>query len=429
MNRSAARRLPMESNPAVNPRMDRPLRIAMTCYPTLGGSGVVATELGLSLVARGHQVHFVCADVPERLRPFVNERKESQLPGLLFHPVIVDEYLLPNMGSYPLALANRLAQVTRDHDLDLWHLHYGVPHAVSAWLARQLVNASPRSSDKATSAPSENARSAIKTVITLHGTDVTGVGSSPSLRDVHRFALCACDALTVPSAFLRQAAFDQLELPIETPIEVIPNFVNTSVFYPAINNGSEARSATSQRPFTLCHASNFRPVKRIDDIVQILAAVRRATTRPVQLILVGEGPERPRIEDLVRSLGLSQHVQFLGVQQTLTRTLQQSDLFLLPSQNESFGLAALEALSCGVPVIASRVGGLPEVIETGDRESGLLLPVGDVAAMAAAVVQLIEDPRRHARMRAAARDSVLARFQQADRVAQYEACYRRLMTT
>ena len=426
----------MTSSPAVRPASNSndPLRIAMTCYPSLGGSSVVATELGLALVERGHQVHFVCAGVPERLRPFLNERPASRMPGLLFHEVTVDEYLLPNMGSYPLALANRLAQVTREHDLQLWHLHYGVPHAVSAWLAQQLVQSPSPGSQRSPASElpslgrSSGAGRSVKTVLTLHGTDVTGVGQSPSLREVHGFALRRCDALTVPSAFLRQAAFDQLGLPTDTSIDVIPNFVNTDVFCPAPTAPNAGLGSAVPRPFTLCHASNFRPVKRIDDIVQILAAVRRATTQPVQLILVGDGPERPRIEALVQSLGLSQDVEFLGIQSPLTRTLQRSDVFLLPSQNESFGLAALEALSCGVPVIASHVGGLPEVIPEDGNACGRLLPVGDIAGMASAIVQLIEDPQRHAKMRAAARSRALAGFKQAARVAQYEACYRRLVT-
>lgn len=404
----------------------RPLRIAITCYPTMGGSGVIATELGLALVERGHQVHFICADVPERLRPFVNEKKESQQPGLLFHPVPVEEYLLPNMGSYPLALAVSLAQRTREHALDLWHLHYGVPHAVSAFLAQQLLATSPPSATKNTSHESP-ARQRVRSVLTLHGTDVTGVGQNPSLRELQRFALTACDALTVPSQFLQQAAYDLLQIPRETPISVLPNFVNTDTFSPAEAGQESHPDARGQRPWTLCHASNFRPVKRLDDVIHIFATVKNGTTRPIRLVLAGEGPERPRIEALVQSLGLTQDVVFLGAQSPLTATLRDSDLFLLPSQNESFGLAALEALSCGVPVVASRVGGIPEVVVEGAGETGLLFPVGDVAGMAQGILDLIADPLRHSAMRNAARQSAVQRFRVQPRVAAYEALYYRLL--
>lgn len=410
------------------------LRIAMTCYPTMGGSGVIATDLGMALAARGHQVHFICAGIPERLRPFVNQKKESQLPRLLFHEVQVEEYLLPNMGSYPLALAVRLADIARAHQLDLWHLHYGVPHAVSALLAQQLL-----AQDGSPHTPQVNRRAAargqVRSIVTLHGTDVTGVGHAESLREIHRMALMSCDALTVPSRFLQRAAYDLLQLPRDLPISVIPNFVDTDVFAPA-----PSAADSPARPFTLCHASNFRPLKRIDDVVQVFAAVKKGTSRPVRLLLAGEGPERPRIEALVTALGLGQDVCFIGTQNTLTPTLQDSDVFLLPSQSESFGLAALEALSCGVPVIASDVGGLPEVITVArrnpppaadkaeDHETGLLLPVGDVAGMADAVLQLIRDPDRHAAMRKAARARVLSHFRMAARVAEYEALYRRVLS-
>ncbi len=408
------------------PPEGRPLRIALTCYPTMGGSGVIATELGLALAERGHQVHMVCADVPERLRAHVNEKKESQRPGLLFHQVPVEEYLLPNMGSYPLALAVCLAQITREQGLDIWHLHYGVPHAVSAFLGQALLS-HPTASAMPDGVPfSSQMRPLARSVVTLHGTDVTGVGQRPSLREIHRFSLMACDALTVPSQFLQQAAYDLLQLPRELPISVIPNFVNTEVFAPA---GPRSGSSAAARPFTLCHASNFRPLKRIEDVIAIFAAVKRQTARSVRLLLIGEGPERPRMEALVTSLGLSGDVQFRGAQPTLTASLHESDVFLLPSQSESFGLAALEALSSGVPVVASRVGGLPEVIAEGDEETGFLFPVGDVAGMAGGILILIADPQRHARMAQRARRAVLARFQRPQRVADYEALYRRILAT
>lgn len=400
--------------PGAGDSTERPLRIGITCYPTMGGSGVIATEIGLALLARGHEVHFICAAVPERLRPWMEGASATtpRHPRLHLQLVEVEEYLLPHMGSYPLALAARLAQVSRAHHLDLWHLHYAVPHAVSALLARQLLAADP---------PRADAPPCPRTVLTLHGTDVTGVGQSPSLRAINRFALLSCDALTVPSQYLRDAAHTQLDLPRATPIVVIPNFVDTDELRPP----SDPPAARSTRPFTLCHASNFRPLKRIDDVIHTFARVRAATSQPVRLLLIGEGPERAPSEELVRHLGLSAAVEFLGFQQTLAPAFADSDVFLLPSQSESFGLAALEAQSCGLPVVASRVGGLPEVIREG--ETGFLRPVGDVAGMAEAVLSLLHDPDRHARMRQAARQSAVQHFGREPRIDEYEACYRRLL--
>ena len=394
-------------------RTEEPLRVGMTCYPTMGGSGVIATEVGLALAEHGHDVHFVCADVPERLRPLLRPDGRLEAARVTLHRVQVSEYLLPHMGSYPLALATALAQVTMQQRLDVWHLHYAVPHAVSALLGRQLLlHEGPVGR---TGMP--------RVVVTMHGTDVTGVGSDVSLRAVNRMALRACDGLTVPSRFLRAAAYDQLGLPAGTPIEVIPNLVDTDRFVPPDAQAVQGAG----RPWTLCHASNFRPLKRIDDVVQVFARVR-AQRRPgdgdVRLLLIGEGPERPRIEALVQSLGLSDCVEFRGFQHTLVDALQGSDVFLLPSETESFGLAALEAMSCGVPVVASQVGGLPEVIEEG--RSGFLCRVGDVAGMADAVLQLRHDPARAAAMSGAARRAVVANYSRGRRVAQYEAFYRAL---
>lgn len=406
------------SVPTPGSTAQRPLRIGMTCYPTMGGSGVIATEIGLALLQHGHEVHFICAAVPERLRPWMggDAQTGTRHPRLHMHLVEVEEYLLPHMGSYPLALAARLAEIGRTHRLDLWHLHYAVPHAVSALLARQLLAAEP--------SPSAEAAPSVRTVLTLHGTDVTGIGQSPSLRAINRFALLSCDALTVPSQYLKEAAYTQLDLPATRPIVVIPNFVDTDALRPLT---PPVAAAAAGRAFTLCHASNFRPLKRIEDVIHTFARVRAATARPLRLLLIGEGPERPPSEALVRSLGLSDDVEFLGFQQTLAEAFARSDVFLLPSQNESFGLAALEAQSCGLPVVASHVGGLPEVIREG--ETGFLLPVGDVAGMAAAVLRLLADEALQARMRAAARQSAVGRFAREPRIREYEACYRRILET
>ena len=391
---------------------ERPLRIGLTCYPTMGGSGVIGSEIGLALLDRGHEVHFICADVPERLRPWMDSEGSpaTRHPRLHMHLVEVEEYLLPHMGSYPLSLAARLAQVTREHRLDLWHLHYAVPHAVSALLAQQLLAAGP------------GIPPTVRTVLTLHGTDVTGVGQSPSLRAINRFALLACDALTVPSQFLKDAAYTYLDLPRSKPIVVIPNFVDTKTLRPANRAPSASDPA---RPLTLCHASNFRPLKRIEDVIHTFARLQQTAGRPLRLLLIGEGPERPPSEDLVRRLGLSDAVEFIGFQQTLGEAFARSDVFLLPSQSESFGLAALEAQSCGLPVVATQVGGLPEVILQG--KTGYLLPVGDITGMAAAIHRLLDDPSLHASMRQAARQSAVERFDREPAITAYETCYRRLL--
>jgi L-malate glycosyltransferase len=366
------------------------LRIGLTCYPTTGGSGIIATELGCGLARRGHEVHFICYDVPERL----GDRKDS----VTFHQVSVREYPLLHLCPYPLALAAKLAEVSKACRLDILHVHYGIPHATSAYLARKILgNGSPR------------------LVTTMHGTDVTQVGSDPTLLPVTRLSLLGCDGLTAPSAYLRQAAYAQLELPPATPIEVIPNFVDTDYFRPAPRRDERAR--------VLIHISNFRPLKRVEDAVQILARVREVV--PAQLVLVGDGPERPRVEALVRELGLGGSVHILGMQPDFLDLLQQADAFLLPSSSEAFGLAALEALSCAVPVVASRVGGVPEVVS--DGETGFLCEAGDVPAMAAATLRLLTDAGLRRRMSAAARESVLRRWQREPTITRYEDYYRRLL--
>lgn len=385
----------------------RPLRIGITCYPTIGGSGTIASEIGLGLARRGHQVHFICYDTPSRLRPVLEAGTFAQ--HLHFHRVEVNDYPLQHLGPYPLALASSLAQLSRQHLLELIHVHYSVPHTTSAYLARQLLLAQ--------GAPTP------QLVTTLHGTDITLVGSDPSLLPIHRFSLLHSDGITVPSAYLRQAAYDNLKLPTDKAIEVVPNFVDAQRFAPAPRSSS-ARWPDAAAPKVLCHSSNFRPLKRIEDVLGILVGVRKVL--PAVLKLVGDGPERPRIEQQVRALGLAEHVQFLGVHADAVAVLQESDLFLLPSTTEGFGLAALEAQSCGVPVVASRVGGISEVIS--DGETGLLCEVMDVEAMTAAALRLLQDAAEHQRMSAAARARVLAHFTAEPLVLRYEAYYRRLLS-
>lgn len=385
------------------------LRIGITCYPTFGGSGIIATEVGLSLARRGHRVHFICYEVPGRLDRFVD--------NVYFHEVETLDYPLLQHGSYPLALASKMVEVSTYEKLDLLHVHYAIPHATSAYLARQILGAR-----------------APKIVTTLHGTDVTLVGSDRSLLPITRFSILKSDAVTTPSEYLKRATYEKLEVPDTVPIEVIPNFVDTERYRPVedkswsalrhlFERGGGAPEEPKERPRILLHNSNFRPLKRVDDVVRIFAAVRSRV--PSRLLLIGDGPERSRVEELARELGLAREVCFLGKQLNFLAAVQHSDVFLLPSASESFGLAALEAQSCGVPVVASHVGGLPEIIAEG--VTGFLRPVGDVAAMAEATVRLLCDGALHRRMAAAARARVEEKWRVEPMVERYEDCYRRVL--
>lgn len=366
------------------------MRIGITCFPTTGGSGIVATELGLHLAALGHDLHFVCYDRPHRLA--------HPPPGVTFHQVELREYPLPQIGQYPLALATALARVAQHAHLDVLHMHYAVPHAVSAFLAVQLL--------RATGQPVP------ALVTTLHGTDVTQVGTDPALRPITSLALSACAALTTPSAFLRDAARQNLDVSPHVPIEVIPNAVDATHFAPLA-------SAPTSLPFRLVHGSNFRPLKRIDDLIQMMAALRPQF--PVELVLMGDGPEKPRLVQQVSDLGLTEAVQFVGMVDDPRDLLRTASLFLLPSSTEGFGLAALEAQSCGVPVVASRVGGIPEVVVEG--ETGLLFPPGDVTALTACVQRLLLDPALRQRLAHAARARAVAHFSVERIVRAYLAVY------
>jgi N-acetyl-alpha-D-glucosaminyl L-malate synthase BshA len=365
------------------------VNIGITCFPTFGGSGIVATEIGLAMARRGHRVHFICAEVPWRFDAFVE--------NVRFHEVEARSYPLFDASPYTLALTSKMVEVATWEKLDLLHVHYAIPHAASAYLARQILGeAAPR------------------IVTTLHGTDITVVGNDPSFLPITRFAIDRSDAVTVPSEALRRATWENLGL--DTPIEVIPNFIDTDLYKPAPRPAG---------PRLLAHSSNFRPVKRVDDVVRIFAAVQQKI--PCELALIGDGPERSRVERLVHDLGLAARVRFYGKQLRFVEVLQAADVFLLPSEVESFGLAALEALACGVPVVATRQGGVPEVV--GDGECGFLAPVGDVEGMAAATLRLLGDEALHRRMAAAARATAEAHFPLRPIIDRWEACYRRVMAT
>ncbi|HET6150684.1 MAG TPA: N-acetyl-alpha-D-glucosaminyl L-malate synthase BshA [Polyangia bacterium] len=380
-----------------------PLRVGITCFSTFGGSGVVASETALALAARGHSVHVFSDERPGRLG--------ASNGRVHFHPVRLRAFPQLKDSPYALALTSKIVDVARRDGLDVVHAHYAIPHAISAYLARQVLiggNVPPPA-----------------IVTTLHGTDITLVGNDLSFLPLTRFSILQSDAVTAPSVWLADATHRMLDVPRERTIEVIPNFVDAVHFAPA-PPGDAGTPRRSDAPAVLIHVSNFRPLKRVDDVVAIFAEVRRRLpAAPPVLWLVGDGPDRERIRDRVRDLDLIPHVQFLGERVDLPGLLRDADLFLLPSESESFGLAALEAMSCGVPVVGSRVGGVPEVVT--DGETGLLAPVGDVAAMTAHVVRLLGDDALRDRFGRAARQRAATVFPLAPTVAKYEALYRKVL--
>jgi L-malate glycosyltransferase len=373
------------------------MKIGITCYPTYGGSGAVATELGLMLADRGHEIHFVTYDQPFRLGGF-RER-------VYFHEVEMAGYPLFEHPPYSLALAVALHDAARKYELDLVHMHYAIPHAASAFLAREML---------------EGERD-LKIVTTLHGTDITLVGLHPSFQAITQFSILKSNGLTAVSEYLKRETVRDFAVPADR-IEVIPNFVDTELFRPGREPCHRASLAPGGEKIVM-HVSNFRPVKRLEDVVEVFARIREKVA--ARLVLVGDGPDRPRAVQRAEVLGVRDHVAFLGKHASVEELLSCADLFLLPSENESFGLAALEAMAAGAPVVASDAGGLPEVIEHG--VSGYLLPIGDVDGMADAGIRILTDEAHHAKVASAARDRTIERFS-ADRVVSlYEDHYRRVI--
>ena len=368
------------------------MRIGITCYPTYGGSGIVATELGMELAARGHDVHFISYAPPIRLN-YSNEH-------IHFHEVEVGTYPLFDHQPYTLSLAVKMAEVASGAQLDLLHVHYAIPHSVSAMLARQMVV--PRR---------------LPFITTLHGTDITLVGRDRSYLPITKFSIEQSDGITSVSQYLKQATVETFG--ITQPIEVITNFVNCDEYCRVSDPARRAEWAPDGEPI-LMHLSNFRPVKRITDVVEIFALVRKKM--PAKLVVVGDGPDRGAAEWRAVKRGVVKDVLFLGKQDRISELLGQADLFLMPSELESFGLAALEAMACEVPVIATNVGGVPEVVTHG--VDGYLVPVGDVAAAARHAIELLSAPGRVREMGKTARVNARKRYCSNDVIPRYEAYYR-----
>jgi N-acetyl-alpha-D-glucosaminyl L-malate synthase BshA len=373
------------------------MRIGITCYPTYGGSGVVATELGMELAARGHEVHFITYANPIRL--------DDDYPRIYYHEVHVTNYPLFQYPPYSLALSSRMAEVARTANLDLLHVHYAIPHSISAWLAKQMVD-----------------ERRLPVVTTLHGTDVTLVGMDASYLPITRFSIEKSDGVTSISEHLRTQTYDALG--VRREIRVIHNSVNCDLYRPEPDAELRRRYAKPDEKI-LMHLSNFRPVKRVLDCVRAFSEI--APRVPSRLLMVGDGPDRAPAELLARQLGVSDRVVFLGKQMRVAHLLPIADVMLVPSEMESFGLAALEAMACGVPPVASRVGGLPEVVT--DGVDGYLAPVGDTGAVAEAALRLLEDSALHARLAAAARNTAETRFPTTRIIPQYEEFYREICGT
>ena len=373
------------------------MKIGITCYPTYGGSGVIATELGKELALRGHKVHFISYALPFRLTQFVE--------NVVFHEVEMSSYPLFEFPLYSLALASKMVEVAQYEQLDLLHVHYAIPHASSAYLAKQMLK------DKQD----------LKIVTTLHGTDITLVGLEPSFLPLVKFSIEESDGVTAVSRFLKEKTITNYE--IQKNIEVIPNFVDTELFKPSECCGFRKHIAPNNEK-VLVHTSNFRQVKRVPDTLKIFAKVLQEI--PAKLVLVGDGPDRSECERLCRQLGICDNVRFLGKQDGLVEILNASDIFLIPSQSESFGLAALEAMACGLPVISSSVGGLPELVR--HNETGYIAEIGDIDRMAKYTIDLLTNDRKYKLFSNNARERTVSLFDKKIVIPQYEEYYKKFLS-
>lgn len=374
--------------------MAKKLKIGITCYPTLGGSGVVATELGKLLAERGHEIHFITHSIPFRLGKFNK--------NIFFHEVEVNDYYVFRYPPYDLSLASKMAQVAKMQQLDLLHVHYAVPHAVCAYLAKQMVG------------------NGLKTVTTLHGTDITVLAQDESLKDLIRLAIHQSDAVTAVSNDLIQETRNLLD--ILTPIDLTYNFVDKRVYYPREAASLRADFAAPDEKI-LMHISNFRPVKRVSDVVDIFERVSKRVKS--KLLLVGEGPELTKIQCKIKNMGLEDRVHFLGKQEDVAQVISMADVLLLPSEKESFGLVSLEAMACGVPTVGSNAGGIPELVTNG--VTGFLSDVGDVEEMAENAVRLLTDEGLHAKFKEACLHRARHDFCNDSITEQYESIYYRVL--
>jgi len=376
------------------------MKIGITCYPTYGGSGVVATELGLELAERGHEVHFISYAQPIRL--------SGPHPNIHYHEVEVSRYPLFEYPPYDLALASRMAEVAELYDLDLLHVHYAIPHSVSALLARQMMAAKPRGRK-------------LPFVTTLHGTDITLVGLDRSYLPITRFSIEQSDGVTAISQYLQERTLREFD--IRNNIQVIYNFVNCDVYSRSDKVSELKQEYAPNGERLLVHLSNFRPVKRVTDCIEIFDRVRKQI--PSKLLMIGDGPDRSRAEWLAVQKGIHNDVIFLGKQEQVQEKLGLADILLLPSELESFGLAALEGMACEVVPIATRGGGIPELIEHG--KSGYLADVGDVDTMARYAIELLSDEKGLREMAEASRAVAQSRFCTSRIIPQYEEFYRRVL--
>lgn len=370
------------------------LKIGITCYPSLGGSGVVATELGKLLAEKGHEVHFITHSIPFRLGAFHK--------NIHYHEVQVSDYYVFRYPPYDLSLASKMAEVVKREQLDILHVHYAVPHAVCAYLAKQMVG--------------EN----LKIVTTLHGTDITVLGQDVTLKDLIALAINKSDAVTAVSADLIRQTREALD--ITRDIDLTYNFIDKRVYYPREVSTLRSEFAAPGEKI-LMHISNFRPVKRVPDAIDVFYRVNQ--TMPSKLLLVGEGPDMPKVQSRIRELGIEDRVHFLGKQDEIAQVISLADILLLPSEKESFGLVALEAMACGVPTVGSEAGGIPELVLHGI--TGYLAPIGDTTAMAEYALTLLSDPSQKEAMRAACLERAHTQFCDQKITREYEEIYYRVL--
>ncbi len=373
------------------------MKIGITCYPTYGGSGVVATELGKSLAEKGHEIHFISYAMPFRL-------SHNFVSNIYFHEVEMGNYPLFEFPMYSLALTSKMVEVAKFEKLDLLHVHYAIPHATSAWLAKQIL------------LPEMD----IKIITTLHGTDITLVGLEPSFVHLVKYSIEKSDGVTAVSRFLKEKTITNYE--INKDIEVIPNFIDTEVFSKKEDPQLKKKLAPNGEKL-IVHTSNFRLVKRVADTIRVLKETEDKVN--ARLVLVGDGPDRSECERLARELQISHKVVFLGKQEGLVEILSCADLFLIPSQSESFGLSALEAMSCGVPVISSSVGGLPELVR--HNETGYIAEIGDIERMGKYTVDLLTNDRKYAEFSKNAQKRAYTKFRKEIIIPQYEHYYERIL--